>query len=86
MEETGCLSKSGSQEMPPSVVFQTPPFHAAIRFGIDLLGLNDETGRENKSAGEEKTREELVKRFHTNLRGINGTLHGITGGTRNYRR
>jgi len=62
------------------------PLHGAVRFGIDLLRANNERGTEDEGADTEKVYDGLAKRFHANLRGLNGTLHGITGHGGNYRR
>ncbi len=61
------------------------PFHAAVSLGIDLLSMNDETSGDDEKTGRDKIFDGLAQRFHTNLRALNGTLHGITGGTGNYR-
>src|SRR6185437_2565369 len=63
-----------------------PPFHAAVRLRIDLLGLYSETSGTNQDESTKKAPAGLAKQFHTNLRRrVNGTLHGITCCAGNHR-
>src|SRR5579859_7995373 len=46
-----------------------PPFHAAVRLGLDLLRLYNETSGKNQHENTEKVADGLAKQFHKSLRG-----------------
>jgi hypothetical protein len=50
------------------------PFHGAVGFEIDLLGLGDSTTGKEEERDTEKVGNGLAKRFHTNLRDSEGNV------------